>query len=175
MGRKKTTGETGKMQWRATVNDRNHIATLSGRLAAVDGEQDNTRAIRYALKLSVELGIELIGEVGGGRECWHEYEKPSKLPVTDFAGSGVVAYRVRGDSMIDVHIVSGDYVLVRKQNAADHGAKVVAWIRDAGGVVKLYDANKGELYSGKGKDRWAHKMADGDMILGVYVGVWRKG
>lgn len=174
MGRKKTTGTTGKYQWRATDADRMRIDTLSSRLAAIDGERDNSRAIRHALKLAVELGIELVGEVGGGRERWHEFDKPSHLPVSEFARSDVVAYRVVGNSMESDHIVSGDYVLVRRQKVVDHGSTVVAWIEDAGAVVKRWDAGRNELYSGRGKEKWSYRLGERDTILGVYVGVWRK-
>lgn len=177
MGRKKKPGgPSGSKSFRFTSSDFAEIAKLAASVGAdIDNDANESRAIRFAVRFANAKGIPLIGEVGGGRERWHDYDKAETIPLTAFAGDAVVAYRVRGDSMADVHIITGDYVLVRKQDTADHGAKVVAWIRDAGGVVKLYDANKGELYSGKGKDRWTHKLADGDTILGVYVGVWRKG
>lgn len=177
MGRKKKPeGPSGSKSFRFNTADFAEIAKLAETVGAdIDNDPNESRAIRFAVRFANSKGIPLIGEVGGGRERWHDYDKAETIPVASFAGDCVVAYRVRGNSMIEKHIIDGDYVLVRKQNTADHGAKVVAWIRDAGGVVKIYDANKNELHSGKGKDRWSHPMGDGDAILGIYVGVWRKG
>lgn len=175
MGRKKTTGKTPPMQFRATEIDRAFIAVVNARLKDIDGGSDNTRAIRHALRFTANLGIPLKGEVGGGKERWKEYDKTESVPVSVLAPDDVVAYRVRGDSMIDRHIVTGDYVLIRPQETADHGETVVAWIRGTGGVVKCYDAMTHGLYSGKGKEKWEYKLEKGDRLFGVYAGVIRRG
>lgn len=49
----------------------------------------------------------------------------------------VFALRVRGDSMVDDHIVDGDVIVVRKQDTAEHGQIVAALIGDEATVKRL--------------------------------------
>jgi repressor LexA len=44
------------------------------------------------------------------------------------AGDGIYALQVRGDSMIDAFINSGDVVVMRHQETADDGDMVAAWL-----------------------------------------------
>ena len=48
------------------------------------------------------------------------------------------ALRVRGDSMVGAGILSGDWVVVRPQQTANHGEIVVARIEDEATVKRLY-------------------------------------
>ena len=54
---------------------------------------------------------------------------------------GCFALRVRGDSMINAAILSGDLVVVRPQQHADDGQIVVAWIGDEATVKRLRRRN----------------------------------
>jgi len=177
MGRKKKPeGPSGSKSFRFNAADFAEIAKLAETVGAdIDNDPNESRAIRFAVRFANSKGIPLIGEVGGGRERWHDYDKAETIPVASFAGDGVVAYRVRGNSMAERHIIDGDYVLIRPQETADHGETVVAWIRGTGGVVKCYDAMTHGLYSGKGKDRWEYRLEKGDRLFGVYAGVIRRG
>ncbi len=58
---------------------------------------------------------------------------------------GCFALRVRGDSMINAGILSGDKVVVRPQNTADDGQIVVARIGDEA-TVKRLRCSKGEVW-----------------------------
>lgn len=49
----------------------------------------------------------------------------------------VFALKVRGDSMIDDHIVDGDVIVVRKQESAEHGQIIAALIGDEATVKRL--------------------------------------
>ena len=54
-----------------------------------------------------------------------------------FTGSGnVFMLKVRGDSMIDVGIFDGDFVVVREQQTAENGEIVVAGIPGEEATVK---------------------------------------
>ena len=59
--------------------------------------------------------------------------------------SGGCALRVRGDSMINAGILSGDKVVVRPQQTASDGQIVVARIGDEATVKRLYRRN-GEIW-----------------------------
>jgi repressor LexA len=61
------------------------------------------------------------------------------LNFADFAGrEDTYALEVRGDSMIDDHILSGDYVLVARGREARDGDIVVALVRGAETTLKRF-------------------------------------
>lgn len=65
----------------------------------------------------------------------------NKLP----KGSEVYALRVEGDSMIDENIYSGDTILVKRQNVAENGEKVVALINGNEATLKTFYKEKGQI------------------------------
>ncbi len=87
------------------------------------------------------------------------------------------ALRVRGDSMVDEHIVDGDYVVVHGRQSADNGEMVIALVngseatvkkfyREPGGWVRLQPANPAMQ---------PLRFPESDiMIQGVVVGVIRR-
>ena len=93
-----------------------------------------------------------------------------------FGDPNYYALRVRGQSMIENHIDDGDYVVIRKQEKAENGARVVAMVDDEVTLkrfyreknrVRLEPANKGMAPIFVDSDEDLH-------ILGVLVGVIRK-
>ena len=84
--------------------------------------------------------------------------------------------KVRGQSMIEDHIEDGDYVVIRREDTAADGERVVAMINDEVTLkryyrdkhhIRLEPANEEMDPIIVGKDADAH-------ILGVLVGVMRK-
>jgi repressor LexA len=87
------------------------------------------------------------------------------------------ALRVRGDSMIDDHILDGDCVVVHGRQTADNGEMVIALVngseatvkkfyREPGGWVRLQPANP---------TMQPLRFPESDiMIQGVVVGVIRR-
>jgi repressor LexA len=53
-------------------------------------------------------------------------------------GEGCFFLKVRGDSMIDAHILDGDLVLIRPQPIAENGEIVVAMINGAATLKRFY-------------------------------------
>jgi repressor LexA len=74
------------------------------------------------------LEIPLMGQIAAGSPV-QAFESNEKLNFADFVGdSNTFALEVRGDSMIEDHICSGDYVLVQKTSQARDGEIVVALV-----------------------------------------------
>src|SRR3989338_33532 len=65
----------------------------------------------------------------------------SKIP----SSSQVYALRVVGSSMIDENINDGDVVLVRQQETAENGQKVVALIDNHGATLKKFYRERGHI------------------------------
>ena len=93
-----------------------------------------------------------------------------------FGGTNHFALKVQGQSMIEDHIDDGDFVVIRKQETAHNGERVVAMIGDEVTLKRYY----------KERDHVRLEPANGSMapiivpaaeqpqILGVLVGVLRK-
>jgi repressor LexA len=136
----------------------------------------SARAIQLIDYRPHSFGLPLMGTVAAGsptQALAHE----DRLDFSElFAGPNRFALRVRGQSMIDNHIDDGDYVIIRKQNTAENGARVVAMIDNEVTLKRYYQE----------KDHIRLEPANGDMdpiivdssadarILGVLVGVMRK-
>jgi repressor LexA len=87
------------------------------------------------------------------------------------------ALRVRGESMIDDHILDGDYVVVHSRQTAENGQMVIALVqgtsatvkrlyREAGGWVRLQPSNE---------TMQPIRVHENDLLVqGVVVGVIRR-
>lgn len=89
--------------------------------------------------------VPLVGEVAAGAPIPAEQEYLDMLPLPEsFVGSGEhFILNVRGSSMIDIGILDGDMVVVRRQETADNGEIVVAMIDGEATVKRFYRENGG--------------------------------
>ena len=125
-----------------------HLATLQ-KLGCLRRDPTKPRAIevRYdpasgaVLDRAPVRHVPLIGDVAAGTDVLAEQNVEELLPLpADLTGEGeLVMLRVRGDSMIDAGIFSGDYVVVRSQPEAAKGEIVVAGIPGEEATVKTFD------------------------------------
>ena len=85
--------------------------------------------------------IPVLGRIAAGTPLYAEENREDSIPVRPewFArkGEDLFALRVRGDSMIEAHIMDGDLVLVRRQDSAQPG-DVVAALVDSEATVKRF-------------------------------------
>ena len=86
---------------------------------------------------------------------------------------GCFALRVRGDSMINAGILSGDKVVVRPQQTADDGQIVVAMIDDEATVKRLSRRN-GEIWLLPENDNYAPIDGTNAQIVGLVKAVVRE-
>lgn len=84
--------------------------------------------------------VPLVGDVAAGTDVLAQENVEEVLPLpADFTGEGdLFMLRVRGDSMIDVGILDGDFVVCRSQSTADEGEIVVAGIPGDEATVKTF-------------------------------------
>lgn len=83
------------------------------------------------------IRIPIRGTIAAGApiEAIEATDESVELPVVD-GDQANFALRVRGNSMIDDHILDGDVVLVRKQNEVDDGDIAVALLDDNSATLK---------------------------------------
>jgi len=100
---------------------------------------------------------------------------PSRGGIT----GNIFVLRVRGDSMIDEHIMDGDHVVCEQRNAARNGQTVVALINSGGNgeatLKKLYRERDGRIRLQPANDNYEpiHCQPDEVQIQGVVIGLVR--
>ena len=86
---------------------------------------------------------------------------------------GCFALRVRGDSMINAGILSGDKVVVRPQQTADDGQIVVAMLEDEATVKRLRKRG-GQIWLMPENDNYEPIDGTNAQIIGLVKGVVRE-
>ena len=107
-----------------------HLSALNDAgLISMDGGKNRT------IRLSNPGGIPVIGTVAAGTPILAQENIEGYLP---WGGdNSCFALQVKGDSMIDAGILSGDKVIVRPQPTAEPGEIVVALFEDEATVKRL--------------------------------------
>jgi len=121
----------------------------------------STASVSYHLKALQDKGLLMGGESKGRKRAIATGVRAGQIPVVGVVTAGMpilavenqegtmawdgdpncFALRVRGDSMINAGILSGDKVVVRPQSTADDGQIVVARIEDEATVKRLRRRN----------------------------------
>lgn len=125
----------------------NHLATLQKR-GYLRRDPSKPRAIEVHYD-SMSGGVvdrrpvrhvPIVGDVAAGTDVLAAENITESMPVpADLTGEGeLFMLRVRGDSMIDVGILDGDYVVARTQTTAERGEMVVAGIPGDEATVKTF-------------------------------------
>jgi repressor LexA len=101
--------------------------------SAVETAVDNVRSI-------LDRGLPVVGQVAAGQPVLAEENIEDYVQVPQIAGGedGEYVLRVRGDSMKDVGILEGDYVVVRPQDTAGDGEIVVALVGEEATVKRFF-------------------------------------
>ena len=134
------------------------------------------RAIQLVDYRPNTVDLPLLGHVAAGSPT-QAVALEERLDFKDLFGkAGFYALRVRGQSMIDSHIDDGDFVIIRKQDTAQNGEKVVAMVDDEV-TLKRYYREKHRIRLEPANSKMDPIFFDEDdevRILGVLVGVVRK-
>jgi repressor LexA len=137
----------------------------------------SARAIQLVDHRPPAYGLPVLGLVAAGSPVEAVAQEDERLDFGDlFGGPNHFALKVRGTSMIEDHISDGDYVVIRKQETAQNGERVVAMIDNEVTLKKFYrDRNQIRLEPANGAmPPIILKESDDPRILGVLVGVLRK-
>jgi repressor LexA len=139
-------------------------------------EGGRARAIQLVDHKPPSQGLPLLGLVAAGSPT-QAVEQEERLSYGElFDGPDHFALKVRGQSMIEDHIDDGDYVVIRKQETAENGERVVAMI-DNEVTLKRFHREKGQIRldpaNGKMQPIYVDPSSDAK-ILGVLVGVLRR-
>src|SRR6266568_3032254 len=134
------------------------------------------RAIQLMDHRPHTVELPLLGKVAAGTPL-QAVPTDERLDFKELFGNpSFFALRVQGQSMIENHIEDGDFVVIRKQESAHNGERVVAMIDDEV-TLKKYYREKNRIRLEPANETMGPIFVDEDddvRILGVLVGVVRK-
>ncbi len=130
------------------------LATVHKHIQALESKQYLRRNYNHSRSLEIgeryfseekarlppasEATVPLLGRIAAGAPV-EAIPNPETLQFSDFAGNeNTYALQVRGESMIDDHICSGDYVLVERADSVKNGDIVVALVDGSDATLKRY-------------------------------------
>ena len=98
------------------------------------------QAVENVRSLVKPDGLPLVGQVAAGSPILAEENIEDYVQVPPIAGGeeGEYVLRVRGESMKDIGILEGDYVVVRPQDTATDGEIVVALVGEEATVKRFF-------------------------------------
>ena len=154
---------------------------------------NSTASVSYHLQQLQEKGLLMPSGGKGRKRAIATVQKPGQIPVVGMvtAGEPILAWenregtmawdgdpncfalRVRGDSMINAGILSGDKVVVRPQQTAYDGQIVVARIGDEATVKRLSRRN-GQVWLLPENENYAPIDGSEAEIIGIVKAVMRE-
>lgn len=128
------------------LESRNYLRRLFNQSRSLEVAPKYVQERRKARTSPRSAEIPLAGRIAAGRPV-EAIENQDTLQFSDFTGKGeTFALQVNGDSMIDDHIMSGDYVLVERTQQARDGEIVVALVDGSEATLKrLYHEPNGSV------------------------------
>ena len=156
-----------------------HLETLE-RCGYIRRDPAKPRAIEilddeFSLNRRGVVNVPLVGTVAAGQPILAQEHIENYIPVPAeyMPSEQSFMLRVKGDSMVNAGILSGDCVLVRQTQAVENGDIVVAMIED-GATVKTYYHEQDHIRLQPENDTMDPIIIDGDVnILGKVFGVFR--
>ena len=153
----------------------------------------STASVSYHIQALQEKGMLITPDGKGRKRSIVTNVRPGQIPVIGVVTAGVpilafehqegtmawegdpscFALRVRGDSMINAGILSGDKVVVRPQQTADDGQIVVALIGDEA-TVKRLSRKKGQIWLLPENDNYEPIDGTHAQIIGLVKAVVRE-
>lgn len=143
-----------------------------------EGNPDNNLDISRESPVAEMRGVvslPLVGRVAAGMPILAEQniEDTFTVPTEIASDSSSFILEVHGNSMINVGIYNGDYIIVREQPSAMNGDIVVAMI-DGSATVKTFYKERGRVRLQPENDAMEPIFADNPTILGKVVALMRR-
>lgn len=150
-----------------------HLTALEKK-GLIQRENNKSRSITLTQEAEDELnGLPLAGRVAAGG-LMEAVEQTERIDFGQFWNKkGNFVLEVDGDSMIDAHIASGDYVVVKRRRTANSGDIVVARTSDGEATLKYWFPEKNRVRLQPANKRLKPIYSRDAKVIGVVVGVVR--
>ena len=121
------------------------------------------------------INVPIVGKVTAGEPILavENIEDTFPLPLDFVRNENVFILSVRGDSMIEVGIFNGDFVIVRKQSYAYNGDIIVALLEDEA-TVKTFYKEKDYIRLQPENSSLTPIITKDVVILGKVIGLFRQ-
>ncbi len=169
-------GETVNLKSTSSVHS--HLETLE-KNGYIKRDPTKPRAIEicddsFQIVRTEMVSLPIIGNVAAGQPIFAEENIEDYFPVpADMVPKGEsFILKVRGDSMINAGIFSGDRIFVNSCTTANNGDMVVAMIED-GATVKTFYKENGYIRLQPENDEMDPIIVDDCQIIGKVFGVFR--
>jgi repressor LexA len=155
-----------------------HLANLE-KVGLLRRDPTKPRAIELLVDRAKRVmrgpGLPLVGHVAAGEPILAEenIEEYVQVPSAIGGEQGDYILQVKGDSMRDVGILEGDYVVVSEADDADNGEIVVALIEDEATVKRFYREKDRVRLQPANKAYKPIRTRDAK-VLGRVIGVYRR-
>lgn len=152
-----------------------HLKALEKK-GLIKREGFSARAIQVLDHRPASGGLPFLGAVAAGSPV-QAVEQQDRLEFGDlFGGKDHFVLKVRGQSMIEDHIEDGDYVVIKRQQVANDGERVVAMINDEVTLKRFFkDKDHIKLIpANKTMSPIIVRSPDDAQVLGILVGVMRR-
>lgn len=135
----------GKFGIRSTNGVEGHLAALE-RNGLIKRERGKSRGIITRSGDRGTVAVPLLGRVAAGQPALSPENREGEITVDPALfrirnRNGLFALKVKGESMVNAHIMDGDILLVQAQSAAQNGDIVVALV-DGEATVKRFFIEK---------------------------------
>ena len=120
--------------------------------------------------------IPVIGEIaaGGPIEAYQDAAETVTIPDVINTTADTYVLRVRGNSMVDAHIMDGDLVVIREQQTAHDGDIVVAQVEENAVTLKRFFKERNRVRLQPANERYEPQFYEDVRIQGKLVGVIRR-
>lgn len=167
-----------KVQLKSTSSVHSHLEQLE-KNGYIHRDPTKPRAIEilddtFNLTRREMVNVPVIGRVAAGEPilAQQNIEEYFPLPASMLPNKQTYILEVKGESMINAGILSGDYVLVQEERTASNGDMVVALIED-GATVKTFYREEGVIRLQPENDFMDPIILKDVTILGKVIGVMR--
>lgn len=166
------------VELKSTSSVHSHLETLE-RNGYIRRDPTKPRAIEilddeFALTRREVVQVPMIGTVAAGQPilAQEHIEDYFPIPASMLPNAETFMLRVKGDSMINVGIFSGDQVIVEQTGTAQNGEIVVALVDDSA-TVKRFFKEKGHYRLQPENDSMEPIIVPEVEILGKVIGLFR--
>jgi len=148
-----------------------------GYLRRLPGKARLIQVVKPLTKADEPLLIPIVGDIAAGRPILAEENIDGYLTAVDEAvlarGGTFFALRVKGESMIEAGILSGDYVIVRQQPMVENG-EIAAALLDQEATVKRFYKEADHVRLQPANTQMAPILVHDVQVLGKVVSVIRQ-
>ncbi len=163
-------------KWNSPQSARKHLLALEEK-GYLEREDHTARGLKMVEDSSVGVSIPILGKVAAGLPLLAEENREGTMvvdPSMARGGRSLFALTVKGDSMLNAHILPGDKVIVQQTTHASPGEIVVALI-EGEATVKTFRKTSSKVVLEPANPKYSPIVVGEDQdfrIIGKVVGVF---